>query len=230
MTTLVGLLHEGKSEALEVQRIQGCSYERIWSEHKGSMNRQRWWILVIRVQLLSEETWNMCWIHSAAHSSQKNRVSKRMDRTLVKAVHTYAGLSNAYWAEEVATAVYLCNRMVTAALKSSERPYQHWCGKKPNLQHVRVFGCMVYIISQKGKERSWTKNKKKILQVTTESGMRRQLHSPWCCLQWIWFRKAKTKCLYQNARRRELELEVKTPEQSESNEEQQAHKESKVWW
>jgi hypothetical protein len=53
---------------------------------------------------------------TAAYSPQQNGVSERMNRTLTEAARsmlTHAGLSNAYWADAVATAVYLRNRMVT---------------------------------------------------------------------------------------------------------------------
>ena len=70
-----------------------------------------------------------------------------------RSMMTHAGLSNAYWAEAVSTAVYLRNRMVTTALKSGETPYQRWYGKKPNLQHIRVFGCMVYTHVPEGKRK-----------------------------------------------------------------------------
>ena len=57
---------------------------------------------------------------------------------------SHAGLDNAYWGEAVATATYLRNRMVSTALKIGETPYLLWYGEKPNLKHVRVFGCVVY--------------------------------------------------------------------------------------
>ena len=34
--------------------------------------------------------------------------------------------------------------MVSIALKADETPYLLWYGKKPNLEHIRVFGCIVY--------------------------------------------------------------------------------------
>ena len=34
--------------------------------------------------------------------------------------------------------------MVSTALKMGETPYLLWYGEKPNLKHVRVFGCVVY--------------------------------------------------------------------------------------
>ena len=57
----------------------------------------------------------------------------------------HAGLTYSFWAEAVATATYLRNRMVTTALKSGKTPYQLWHGEKPNLEHIRVFGCAVYV-------------------------------------------------------------------------------------
>ena len=44
----------------------------------------------------------------------------------------------------VAIATYLCNCMVPTALKIRKTPYLLWYGEKPNLKHIRVFGCVVY--------------------------------------------------------------------------------------
>ena len=54
-----------------------------------------------------------------------------------------AGLSKHYWAEAVATAVYLRNRVSTRSLKKTT-PYEKWYERKPDLSHIRVFGCMCY--------------------------------------------------------------------------------------
>ena len=65
-----------------------------------------------------------------------------------------AKLPERYWAEAVATAAYLRNRVPTRSLKSTT-PYEKWCDRKPNLSHVRVFGCMCYAyipaVNKKGK-------------------------------------------------------------------------------
>ena len=85
---------------------------------------------------------------TAAYSPQQNGVSEHLNCTLVEATRsmlTHAGLSNAYWAEAVATATYLRNCMVSIALKVGETPYLLWYGEKPNLKHIRMFGCMVYV-------------------------------------------------------------------------------------
>ena len=83
----------------------------------------------------------------AAYSPQRNGVSEHLSHTLVEAARSmlsHAGLSNAYWAKAVATAIYLRNCMVSTVLKASETPYLLWYGKKPNLEHIRVLGCIVY--------------------------------------------------------------------------------------
>ena len=64
---------------------------------------------------------------------------------------SHAGLGNV-WAEVVATATYLRNRMVSAALNIGETPYLLWYCEKPNLKHVRVFGCVVRIHSYSRQE------------------------------------------------------------------------------
>ena len=57
---------------------------------------------------------------------------------------SHAGLGNMHWVEAVATATYLHNCMVPTALKIGETPYLLWYGEKPNLKHIKVFGCVVY--------------------------------------------------------------------------------------
>ncbi|KAK9739542.1 hypothetical protein QE152_g8967 [Popillia japonica] len=59
-------------------------------------------------------------------------------------------MSKEYWAEAMATAVYLKNRSPTKVVKNMT-PEECWTGKKPSLQHLKVFGCeaMVHIPKQK---------------------------------------------------------------------------------
>ena len=57
---------------------------------------------------------------------------------------SHANLPNSFWAETVATAVYLRNRSESSALKEDLTPYEKWYGRKPNVSHLRVFGCIAY--------------------------------------------------------------------------------------
>ena len=54
-----------------------------------------------------------------------------------------AKLPPRFWAESVSTAVYLRNRSPTTAVKG-KTPLEAWTGKKPNVKHLRVFGCEAY--------------------------------------------------------------------------------------
>ena len=44
----------------------------------------------------------------------------------------------------VATASYIRNRSPTSALTEDVTPYQRWYGRKPSLEHLKVFGCIAY--------------------------------------------------------------------------------------
>ena len=48
------------------------------------------------------------------------------------------------WGEAVRHSVYVLNRLPTRAL-SSQTPYEAWTGNKPNLSHIRVFGCLTHM-------------------------------------------------------------------------------------
>jgi len=83
---------------------------------------------------------------SAPYSPAQNGVAERFNRTLMesaRAMMAQAGLSEHYWAEAVATAAYLKNRIPTRSLKKTT-PYEKWYGRKPDLSHIRVFGCLCY--------------------------------------------------------------------------------------
>ena len=70
-----------------------------------------------------------------------------MNRTLVELAHSiiaHVALSDIFWAEAVSTAAYVRNRLPTTALKENETPYERWYGRKPDVGHLRVFGCMAY--------------------------------------------------------------------------------------
>ena len=81
------------------------------------------------------------------YSPEQNGVSERMNRTLMESARsmiTHAGLPDCYWAEAVATASYVRNRVPTTAFKDKMTPYEKWYGRKPNLSNLKVFGCMAY--------------------------------------------------------------------------------------
>ena len=78
---------------------------------------------------------------------EQNGVSERMNQTLVETVRSMLAdsrLPHRFWAEALSTAAYLLNQSPTKTL-DGKTPFQAWYGKKPNVNHLRVFGCFAYI-------------------------------------------------------------------------------------
>ena len=81
------------------------------------------------------------------YSPEQNGVAEMMNRTLIEAARTmiaHAGLPDSYWAEAVATAAYIRNRSPTKTFKEPGTPYERWYKRRPNVGHLRVFGCVAY--------------------------------------------------------------------------------------
>ena len=53
-------------------------------------------------------------------------------------------LPDFYWAEAVATAVYIMNRTPTAAIHGMT-PEERYTGRKPDISHLKIFGCIAYV-------------------------------------------------------------------------------------
>lgn len=76
-----------------------------------------------------------------------------MNRTLLERVRcllSNAGLSKEFWGEAVMTAAYLVNRCPSSTI-SFKTPLEKWTDKPPNLENLRVFGCVAYAHSREGK-------------------------------------------------------------------------------
>ena len=81
------------------------------------------------------------------YSPQQNGVAERMNRTLMEMARSmlyHANLPQKFWAEAISTAAYLRNRCPTSSFKGAT-PYERWFGVKPDVEHLRVFGCNVYV-------------------------------------------------------------------------------------
>ena len=77
---------------------------------------------------------------------EQNGTAERMNRTLMESVRSMladSGLPQKFWAEALSTAVYLRNRSPTKSLPEST-PFEKWSGEKPDVSHLRVFGCNAY--------------------------------------------------------------------------------------
>lgn len=91
------------------------------------------------------------------YTPELNGVAERMNRTLVekaKCLLLNAKLNKQYWAEAVHTAAYLINRTPTKSL-SYKTPEEMWTGQKPDINHLKIFGCEAMIHIPKEKSKKW---------------------------------------------------------------------------
>ena len=81
------------------------------------------------------------------YSPQQNGVAKRKNRTIyeaAKSMLTDLDLPLSLWIEAACTAVYIQNRSPHAIL-GKKTPEEVFTGKKPTVDHMRIFGIPVYI-------------------------------------------------------------------------------------
>lgn len=73
----------------------------------------------------------------------------------VRCMLAETGLEEDFWAEAASTAVYLINRTPNSVLKF-KLPEEIWSGSKPDLSHLRRFGCTAYVhkVQEKTKPRA----------------------------------------------------------------------------
>jgi transposase InsO family protein len=71
---------------------------------------------------------------------RRNQTVVEMARCLLKSMNVPAKL----WGEAVSTAVYILNRCPTKSL-DSVTPFEAWHKRKPNLSHLRTFGCVAHV-------------------------------------------------------------------------------------
>ena len=67
-----------------------------------------------------------------------------MESATCRSMMDHASLPDKYWAEAVECAAYIRNRLPTTALTERKTPFEVWSGRKPNISHLKVFGCMAY--------------------------------------------------------------------------------------
>lgn len=91
------------------------------------------------------------------YTPEQNGVAERMNRTIVEKARCMLFDSNLglhYWAEAVATAVYIINRSPTSAIRDKV-PEEVWFGKKIDVSNFRIFGCKVMVHVPHQKRQKW---------------------------------------------------------------------------
>ena len=83
---------------------------------------------------------------STPYTPQQNGLAERDGRSVMemaRAMLHSAGLPTVLWPEAVRTAVYILNRCPKRG--HDKTPIEAWTGKRPDLSHMRVFGCEAYM-------------------------------------------------------------------------------------
>ncbi|WVZ73170.1 hypothetical protein U9M48_021514 [Paspalum notatum var. saurae] len=84
---------------------------------------------------------------TAPYSPQQNGVVERRSQTVVgmaRSMLKAKGMPVAFWGEAVSTAVYILNRSPTKSLEN-KTPFEAWHGCKPDVAHLRTFGCIGHV-------------------------------------------------------------------------------------
>ncbi|GJV03970.1 zinc finger, CCHC-type containing protein [Tanacetum coccineum] len=109
---------------------------------------------------------------TAPYSPQQNGIVERRNRSvmsttrsMLKAMH----MPQIFWAEAIRHGVYVLNRVPTKALKDST-PYEALKGRKPNLKHLRIFGCKAYAKVTKPHLKKLDDRSKELIYLGTEPG------------------------------------------------------------
>lgn len=71
------------------------------------------------------------------------------------------------WSEAVNHAVYVLNRVNAKALKESTL-YEMWTGRKPQVRHLRVFGCVTYMRITKSHSKKLDERSKRVMHLGIE--------------------------------------------------------------
>jgi len=84
---------------------------------------------------------------SAPQTPQQNGVIERKNRTLEDMTRTMlidSSLPRNFWAEALNTSCYIINRCMIRSILN-ETPYKFFKCIKPNIMHLRIFGCKCFV-------------------------------------------------------------------------------------
>jgi transposase InsO family protein len=108
------------------------------------------------------------------YTPQQNGVAERMNMRLMEKERSMLSgveLGQDFWAEAVGTSCYLVNRSSSSSL--DDKPsHEVWSGKKPSLQHLRVFGCDAYVHIPKENRSKLDKKAEKCIFIGYKDGVK----------------------------------------------------------
>ena len=66
---------------------------------------------------------------------------------LLRSMLSYSTLPISFWGYALQTAIYILNRVPSKSVPKT--PHELWTGRKPSLQHLRIFGCPAHVLKGK---------------------------------------------------------------------------------
>ncbi|KAF7779129.1 hypothetical protein Agabi119p4_3474 [Agaricus bisporus var. burnettii] len=94
--------------------------------------------------------------HSTRNRPQQNGLAERANRTMgerITAMLSESRLPGSFWGECISSMVHVWNMLPTASL-SGTTPFQAFYKRKPDVSHLRVWGCTSYVHVQRDKRNS----------------------------------------------------------------------------
>ena len=92
------------------------------------------------------------------YAHQTNGTAERAIRSIVtigRSMLHHARLDKSFWAEAAMTAIYIKNRLPSPK-SDTKTPFEMVNKSKPSVKHMRVFGCLAYVLTPKEKRLSGT--------------------------------------------------------------------------
>ena len=81
---------------------------------------------------------------------QQNGEAEKRNRALLdmmRSMLSYSSLPTSFWGYALKTAAYILNRVPSKSVPTT--PLELWCGRKPSLRHVRIWGCPAHVLKGK---------------------------------------------------------------------------------
>jgi len=133
--------HVFKNFAKVVQNEKNSSIVSIKSDHSREFQNEKFDRFCSKLGIKHN--------FSTPRTPQQNGVVERRNRSLKDLARTMlneTGLPKYFWADAVSTTCYVLNRvLIRPILKKT--PYELFRGRKPNLSHLKVFGCKCFILN-----------------------------------------------------------------------------------
>ena len=110
--------------------------------------------------------------HTTRNRPQQNGVAERANRTMgedISAMLYEAQLPPSLWGEALNAQIHIWNLLPTSTLKGMT-PHEAWFKRKPDVSHLRVWGCLAYVFIQKDKRKSLQPHMEKCVFMGYPSG------------------------------------------------------------